>query len=268
MSDVMLSTIAAIFPENKERLYYLQEKIEADFFSGAYQDLWKIIDRIAVMTGGEVATVPVINKSLDRIIDLPIERRAAITEILNDAMTHAHVGESDFKASVMFLEEDYKKNVLGEGLSDALEVLTHGVRVGNELTYGVDPAVDSLHQTLSEIERVSHGAMPEGNVFEERVDIMRELNEVDTMDRVKTGIKPLDELTFGGVGAGEDRVSAGTHAGDASSGEVHGADLLPGVAPVAGAQQAGQRSARPAERAETTNSGVQGVVRRVGGIKL
>ena len=203
MSDIMLSTIAAVLPDNKERLYYLQEKIEADFFTGAYQDLWKIIDRIAVMTGGEVATPPVIQKSLDRIIDLPIERRAAITEILNDATNHADVGESDFKASVAFLEEDYKKNVLGEGLSDALEVLTHGVRKGSELTFGVEPAVDSLHVTLSEIERVSHGAMPEGNVFEERAEIMRELQESDTMDRINTGIKPLDELTFGGVGAGE-----------------------------------------------------------------
>lgn len=199
----MLSTLAAIFPDNKERLFYLQEKTEHDFFTGAYQDLWQVIDRIAIITGGEVASEPVIKKSLDRVLDLPIERRAAVEEILHSALNHDEVTESDFKASVAFLEEDYKKNVLGEGLSDALEVLTHGVRDRDGLTYGVDPAIDSLRETMAEIERVSHGTMPEGNIFEEKVEIMRELYENDVADRIFTGIKPLDELTFGGVGAGE-----------------------------------------------------------------
>jgi len=199
----MLSALAAIFPNNKSRMYYLQEKIEAEYFTGAYQDLWKIIDRIAIMTGGEVATPPVVKKSLDRILDLPIERRAACEEVLNDAMNYGDVGEADFRATVSFLEEDYKKNVLGEGLSDALEVLTHGVRKGDELIFGVDPTVDSLHLTLAEVERVSQGTMPEGNVFDEKAEIMRELNESDTLSRIMTGVRPLDELTFGGCGLGE-----------------------------------------------------------------
>lgn len=203
MSDIMLSTLAAILPDNKARLFYLQEHVEADYFTGAYQDLWKIIDRIAVITGGEVASEPAIRKSLDRILDFPIERRAAVEEVLHNAVNHAPVSESDFKSSVSFLEEDYKKNVLGEGLSDALEVLTHGVRNKDGLTFGVDPAVESLRLTLAEIERVSYGAMPEGNVFEEKADILRELQESDVMDRILTGIRPLDELTFGGAGAGE-----------------------------------------------------------------
>ncbi len=199
----MTTVLAAVFPNNKERLYYLQEKIEADFFSGHYHDLWQIINRIGVITGGEVATAKIIHKSLDQVIDMPIERRAAIDEVLDDILNFGEVKEADFKASVEFLVEEYRRNKLGEGLTEAMEVLSTGIRHGQDLVYGVDPAIDTLHASISEIEQISHGVMPEGNVFDERSELLKELHDDDALDRALTHIRPLDEVTIGGAGLGE-----------------------------------------------------------------
>lgn len=118
-------------------------------------------------------------------------------------MQRKSIDEVDFRASVAFLEEEYKRNKLGVGLADAMEILTSGTHKKNELVYGVDPAVESLYMTIAEIERVSNGVMPEGNVFEERGALVRELEEGNALNRVLTGIRPLDEMTYGGVGMGE-----------------------------------------------------------------
>lgn len=203
MSKLMETILAGVLPDNKERLFYLQEKVEAEFFTGYYKDLWQIYNKVAIMTGGEVATRNVIVRSLDNVLDLPIERRAAIEDALESIYKIGEVTEADFKASIVFLEEEYKKNKLGEGLSTAMEILTSGVRSGKNVVYGVDDAVNSLQMSISDIERINHGNMPEGNIFEERLDLLKELQEGDVAERIPTGIRPLDEMTIGGAGSGE-----------------------------------------------------------------
>ena len=199
----MKTVLSAVFPDNSDRLFYLQEKIEDEFFSGNYLDLWRVINRIAEVTGGLVASEEAIKNTLDRALNLPIERKASIEDTLQEIITSTDVSEVDFRSSVAFLEEEYRKNKLGTGLSSALEILTAGVHQGKEIIYGVDPAIESLYNTIAEIEQVSQGVMPEGNVFEELSELIKELEEGNTMERVPTGIRPLDEMTIGGIGLGE-----------------------------------------------------------------
>jgi replicative DNA helicase len=199
----MKTVLSAIFPSDTSRLYYLQEKVEDGYFSGNYLDLWRIINRVSHMTGGLVATEEVIKQTLDRAVALPIERRASIEDTLADIMSGPKVSEVDFRSSVAFLEEEYKRNKLGSGLSDAMEILTSGIHKGSEIIHGVEPAVESLYMTIAEIEQVSNGVMPEGNVFEELAELIKELEEGNAMERVLTGVRPLDEMTYGGIGMGE-----------------------------------------------------------------
>jgi replicative DNA helicase len=199
----MKTVLSSIFPDNTERLFYLQEKTEDEFFSGTYLDLWRLVNKISAMTGGLVASEHAIRATLDHALNLPIERRAAIEDTLQDLVQGTEISEVDFRASVAFLEEEYRRNKLGTGLSSALEILTTGVHQGKELSYGVDPAIESLYATIADIEQSSFGAMPEGNVFEELSDLMKELEEGNTMERVPTGIRPFDEMTIGGIGLGE-----------------------------------------------------------------
>lgn len=204
MSDKLMHTVlSAIFPDNKERLFYLQEKVEDDFFSGIYLDLWRIINKIAVMTGGLIASESVIKTTLDKAINLPIERKASIEDVLSEILLSEPISDVEFRASVAFLEEEYKRNKLGLGLAEALEVLTSGVQRGKDIIHGVEPAIESLYMTIADIEQVSGGVMPEGNVFDEKADLLRELEEGNAMNRALTGIRPIDELTFGGIGMGE-----------------------------------------------------------------
>jgi len=202
-NNLMKTVLSAVFPDNSDRLFYLQEKIEDEFFSGNYLDLWRVINRIAEVTGGLVASEEAIKNTLDRALNLPIERKASIEDTLQEIITSTDVSEVDFRSSVAFLEEEYRKNKLGTGLSSALEILTAGVHQGKEIIYGVDPAIESLYNTIAEIEQVSQGVMPEGNVFEELSELIKELEEGNTMERVPTGIRPLDEMTIGGIGLGE-----------------------------------------------------------------
>lgn len=199
----MSTVLSAIFPDNRERLFYLQEKIEDDFFSGTYADIWKIINKISALTGGLVASKKIIMETLERSINLPIERKAAIEDTLDELLQGVEISEVDFRSSVSFLEEEYKRNKLGSGLANALEILTTGAQKGKDVLYGVDPAVESLYMTIADIEQVSQGVMPEGNVFDERAEIFKELTEGNAMNRAITGIRPIDELTFGGIGMGE-----------------------------------------------------------------
>jgi len=204
MSESLMKTVlSSIFPDNKSRLYYLQEKVEDGYFSGNYLDLWRIINRVSHMTGGLVASRAAIQTTLDRAVGLPIERKASIEDTLNGIISGVEISEVDFRASVAFLEEEYKRNKLGTGLSTAMEILTSGAQQGKEVVHGVDPAVESLYMTIAEIEQVSNGVMPEGNVFEELGDLIKELEEGNALDRVFTGVRPLDEMTYGGIGMGE-----------------------------------------------------------------
>lgn len=204
MSEVLMNKVlASVFPDNKDRLFYLQEKVEDDFFTGTYLDLWRIINRVSAMTGGLVASEAVIKTALDRALNLPIERKAAIEDTLQELLSGNDISDVDFRSSVAFLEEEYKRNKLGSGLSDALEILTSGVQKGKEVVFGVDSAIESLYMTIADVEQVSNGVMPEGNVFEERGDLLAELESENAMDRAATGIRPIDELTFGGVALGE-----------------------------------------------------------------
>lgn len=203
MSELMTKTLAGVFPGHKDRLYYLQEKVEADFFSGPHKDLWEVINRVALMTGGEVATKKTVTTALDRAIDLPIERRASIEDTFTEVLNYGEVSEVDFRTSVSYLEEDYRKSKLGEGMSSAMEVLTRGIRKGNDTIFGVDPALEELHMAIAEVERIGHGVMPEGSIYDEQALLMKELESNEAMMRIATGIRPLDDLTFGGAGAGE-----------------------------------------------------------------
>ena len=202
-NELMTTVLSSIFPDNKDRLFYLQEKIEDEFFSGTHHDIWKIVNKIGLMTGGLVATESSIRGTLDRAHALPIERKAAIEDTLQELMVRKDISEVDFRTSVTFLEEEYKQNKLGTGLSTALEILTTGVRDNKDITYGVEPAIESLYATISDIEQVSQGVMPEGNVFDEIADLVRELEAGNTMDRILTGVRPVDEMTNGGIGMGE-----------------------------------------------------------------
>lgn len=204
MNDkLMHAVLSGIFPNNQDRLFYLQEKTEDDFFSGTYLDIWRIINKIAVMTGGLIASDKVIKTTLEKAINLPIERRAAIEDTLGELLNAESISEVEFRASVAFLEEEYKRDKLGSGLAEALEVLTSGVHRGKEIVHGVEPAIESLYMTIADIEQVSGGVMPEGNVFEEKADLLKELEDGNSMNRALTGIRPIDELTFGGIGMGE-----------------------------------------------------------------
>lgn len=202
-NQLMSNALGAIFPNNQDRLYYLQEKVEDDYFTGNYLDLWRIINRVSNITGGLVASEQVIRTSLDRAINLPIERKASIEDTLLEILSRDTISEVDFRNSVALLEEEYKKNKLGSGLTEAMEIITSGMQKGKEVVYGVEPAIESLYMTIADIERVSSGVMPEGNIFEELGDIIKELEEGNALDRILTGIRPLDDLTYGGIGMGE-----------------------------------------------------------------
>ena len=203
MTELERAVLAGVLPADRDRMFYLKERLTDDHFTGAYRDIWKLLIRIADITGGEVATRATLDTALNRVPDLPIDRRAAIDDSLDNLFSMGELPESEFKASVAFLEEDYRVNKLGEGLTQAMTILTKGVDNGKETIQGVESAIESVYSTVTEVEQSTGEAMPEGDVYEEKEELLRELTEQDSIDRLATHIRPLDDLTFGGIGAGE-----------------------------------------------------------------
>ena len=199
----MDTILKGILPNNSERMFLVQEKLGPEYFYGEYRDLWKFVERISDITGGKVISRAVLDKMLVGAENLPIERKAKVEELWNYIDSLEDVDEVDFRASVQFLIDEYQKNKLGESLTESMEILTRGVQRGHVYLNGVNDSLDNIRIVMSDIERLSLASMPEGDIRKEKLDILREFQNMNVIEKIPTGIVPLDNLTVGGIGLGE-----------------------------------------------------------------
>lgn len=217
-NEIQDTILKGVFEGNKTRFFYLVEKTRDEYFSEEYRDLWVIAQRVH-----DVSREIMDHKTLEKVLSrssLPIERVAKVEDLWRRLSERPDVSEVDFKASVDLLLKDYQTVKLGEALATSLEILSRGVL--NEKTKvfmeGPTAALEHFRHSLGEVESINLEVLPEFNIRKQKLELLAELVEVNSMDRLATGIRPLDDMTGGGIALGEVMlIVAGTGVGKSIS---------------------------------------------------
>lgn len=202
-NEIQETILKAILSDDKRRLFYATEKTKDEYFSDEYSDLWKIIQRVHDVTR-ELVDAPTLEKVLSRS-KLSAERIVQVEELWRRLVERPPVSESDFKQSIALLLEDYETLMMGEAFTDALEILSRGKKDEKTgvILEGPDDALSHFRSRLAAFEGVNMEDLPEFNIREQELELLAELHESNSMNRLATGIRPFDEMTNGGIAPGE-----------------------------------------------------------------
>lgn len=202
-NEIQETILKGVLDSDKRRYYFLVEKVKDDYFDGAHQDLWKIIQRVHDVTR-ELVDARTLEKVLSRS-KLPAERIVEVENLWRTLAERPPVTEVDFRSSVDLLLQDYQTLMLGEALTDSLEILSRGKKdeKSGQILEGPDDALAHFRSQLAAFEGVNMDELPEFNIRAQELELLAELHEANTMNRITTGIRPFDEMTNGGIAPGE-----------------------------------------------------------------
>lgn len=202
-NELYETVLRGVLDGDKKRFYYLLEHLDRDSFEDEHLDLFKIMAAVFEQTS-EVLNSAALDKILPRT-GLPVERIAPISALWTRLSERGSIAEVDFKASISLILDEIKKRKLGEALTGSFEILTKGTtdEKTKELKEGANDAIDFLREKLADVEDVGSEQLPEFNIRTMKADILEKFYEENSSSRIGTGIRPLDEMTGGGVGLGE-----------------------------------------------------------------
>lgn len=202
-SEVQETILKGILEGDKARFFLLSEKVRDEFFADEHRDLWAITQRVHDVSR-EIIDAATLEKVLARA-SLPVERITKVEELWRRLAARPAVSDVDFKSSIDILLQDHQRLLLGETFTTSLEILSRGVKdeKSGQIKFGPDDALSHFRTQLAAVEDVSMDVMPEFNIRERRLELLASLYEKNTMRRIPTGIVPFDEMTNGGIAAGE-----------------------------------------------------------------
>lgn len=203
MSNELLdTTLKGLLVGPIDRFLHVQETLPDTAFTAEYGILWKIILRVH-----DVSRQMVDARAFHKVLPaagLPVETVAKVEELWDRLRHMPTISDADFFTSVSLLQEDMKVDLLGQALTDSLEILRVGTKDDRgTVLHGPDDAMAHYREATAEVESVGAEQVPEFNIRTQKDDILAELGDHDSMDRVSTGIVPLDDMSMGGHGKGE-----------------------------------------------------------------
>ncbi len=121
-----------------------------------------------------------------------------------ESLAEGSVDYAGFIHAKQLLKDLTRRDLLGQCIYDSGDILINGMKEGRKILYGYEDARDRIQETVSKIEAMHMGAMPDGNINEESVQILQEyVNRKSKSNRqYPTGLVPVDEKT-GGLQPGE-----------------------------------------------------------------
>lgn len=202
-NEIQETILKGVLSEDRTRYFYLVEKSKDEYFSDEYRDLWAITQRVY-----DVAREIVDYKTLEKVLsrsNLPVDRITKVELLWHRMADRAEVSDADFKTSIDLLVKDYQTVRLGEALTSSLEILARGItdEKTKEFRQGPDAALEYFRNQLGVMDSLNTEVLPEFNIRAQKLELLAELNEFNTMDRLPTGIRPFDDMTNGGIARGE-----------------------------------------------------------------
>lgn len=197
--------IAGILPDRRDLLLYAMQHLEADHFrTSTYRNLWRMLERyydvaVGIMPKKTLADLLARSEQVDAA-------KALLFEEAYDECAHADVADHEFRYSIDALKDLKAKEMTGEAIATAFEILERGAEVGKTRLEGHQEARKYAYEQFATIDRLDNiEAAPEGDMRHEAEDVLREYADRKagkTGIGVLSGIHSIDTVT-GGFQRGE-----------------------------------------------------------------
>jgi replicative DNA helicase len=196
--------LAGVIPERKDNLLYMLQHLQHEHFRQAsFKTVFKAIDNYYDRTAG-IIPKHVFTDWLERSHVEPA-RVLQYEELYADIESY-EISDHEFRYAVEGLKDVRAKQLTGEAITTAFEVLERGAEVEGVLEEGHQKAREFIYEQFALIDQLDNTEnAPEGDMRHEAAEIMQEYldrkNGV-TGEGILTGIQTVDEVT-GGFQPGE-----------------------------------------------------------------
>jgi replicative DNA helicase len=194
--------LAGVLPDRLDVLTWCLPQLSEEHFQVPVERaLWRLIVRFYEVSGGVLT-----ERFLERLEEQSPAKVVALREVYREC-AQARVTAAEVRAAVALLRERKAHRETAEALTEAMDVLLHGGKVGvQEVPPGPGSAWRVLLSRWSEVSRsLSSEAAPEGEVFS-KTGFAEYLRRKERASRgvsgVLTGVSEVDRLT-GGLQPGE-----------------------------------------------------------------
>jgi replicative DNA helicase len=197
-----LVVIAALIQSSgediKDRFWHVSCRLREEMIEERFLPLFQALVRYHKLTGQIIDA-----EDLESALKGAGKTEAQVFEVMELykklVAVQAKVSTAKFKFAVDGLVDIIKSEKLAETLTDAMQVLTEGKMVGGAAIKGYDAAVKMIATRSTDLDRLS-GVFPEGNMRDE-IGLMRDEYKSIKANKaavyIKTGIREIDEVTFG-----------------------------------------------------------------------
>lgn len=197
--------LGAIIPDRKDLMLYAMQHVEAEHFrTTTTKNLWKMLERYY-----DVALGIMTKKTLSDLLGRSEQVDAAKVLLYEEAYEECvgmEVADHEFRYSVDALKDLKAKELTGETIATAFEILERGAEVGRDRLEGHIDARQYAYAQFAEIDRLNNTeSAPEGDIRHEADEILKEYQDRKagkTGIGVLSGIGSIDHAT-GGFQRGE-----------------------------------------------------------------
>lgn len=186
----------------KKRIVFLLKSTDDDIFSEKNKVIFTVIKQVYLRTFSRLTS--------DLFVDVLRVNKVAEEKIADYDLTFKDLKEirspsdAQFSFSVVLLQEDVRREKMGNSLVEAMEILERGKKVGKKSLKGYKDARDYLFNDVANIDKDFTDMVVDGDANEETDEILKEYSEVkeNTGAVLFTGYNDVDTMV-GGFGGGE-----------------------------------------------------------------
>lgn len=197
--------LAGIIPDRRDLLLYALQHLDEDHFRNSVtRNLWRMLERYY-----DVAVGILPKKTLSDLLARSEQADAAkalLYEEVYDECASMQVADHEFRYSIDALKDLKAKELTGEAIATAFEILERGAEVGKVRLEGHQDARKYAYEQFAVIDRLDNiEAAPEGDMRNEADDVLREYADRKAGKigvGVRSGIDAIDKHT-GGFQRGE-----------------------------------------------------------------
>lgn len=203
----LLRCLLAKIPENdgasrNKRYDEVIVTFSEDYFSDDLKLIFTIITRFYKTTGQAINL-----QQFEHLLQTTKGTDEAIKMALCNLYVELSSGEVDYAHYIhccQLLKEVTRRDILGNALMDATDILISGKKQGRQTLFGYDAARNYIQDRIAGVDAMNMGVMPEGNINTEHKDILEEYarRKNNQASQYPIGLLPVDECT-GGIQPGE-----------------------------------------------------------------
>ena len=195
---ILAALIQSTGEDIKERFWHVSCRLRDEMIEEQFLPLYQALVRYQKLTG-QVIDVEDLGSALKGAGKSEADQFRFIEMYKRLAGMQVKMTTAKFKWAVVRLIDIVKSEKMAETLTDAMQILTDGKMVGGVMAKGYDAAVKVIAARSTDLDRIT-GYVPEGNMKDEIGEMRDEYKAIKvnkSATYIKTGIREIDDVTFG-----------------------------------------------------------------------